>query len=470
MSADQTRKSVYFSSIELENIRCFGARQKLNLLDDQGLPCRWTLILGNNGVGKTTLLKCLTWMRPAPAPVPDNGSGNDNGQEISKVKPFLDEEDNSILEGLLRQGDEVKASLDAELVIGVSLASGQHPAPVKSKIAYGITIDGRRGLLHDYDNKPADVDNFHEMQIFAYGAGRHMEIRNIDNHELENPVLNLFSVGSVLYDAEEVLLQLDHQTLQKKGGNADKLLVTTKRLLSDLLPDVEDEDCIVIHSPEPLNSPPTPGKVLIRMPTGEVSLSDLGLGYKTMMAWAVDLALRLFQSNPESDSPLEEPSVVLVDEIDLHLHPSWQREVMGFLTGHFPNTQFICTAHGPVMAQASEDSNIKVLKLVGNEVQIDDDPESIRGWRVDQILISELYDLPGTRSSQVESLITERDSLLDKDDRSDDDDARLAELKRTLSTLPVEESLETQKAIDLIKRYAKMIENKGAEIDPYSPR
>ena len=66
-------------------------------------------------------------MRPAPAPVPDNGSGNDNGQEISKVKPLLDEEDNSILEGLLRQGDEVKASLDAELVIGVSLSSDQHP-------------------------------------------------------------------------------------------------------------------------------------------------------------------------------------------------------------------------------------------------------------------------------------------------------------------------------------------------------
>ena len=227
---------------------------------------------------------------------------------------------------------------------------------------------------------------------------------------------------------------------------------------------------IVIHSPKPLNSPPTPGKVLIRMPTGEVSLSDLSLGYKTMMAWAVDLALRLFQSNPESDSPLEEPSVVLVDEIDLHLHPSWQREVMGFLTGHFPNTQFICTAHSPVMAQAFEDSNIKVLKLAGNEVQIDDDPESIRGWRVDQILISELYDLPGTRSSQVESLFTERDSLLDKDDRSDDDDARLEELKKKLSALPVEESLETQKAIDLIKRYAKMIENKDAEIDSYSPR
>ena len=81
------------------------------------------------------------------------------------------------------------------------------------------------------------------MKIFAYGAGRHMEIRNIDNHELENPVLNLFSVGSALYDAEEVLLQLDHQTLQQKGGIADKLLVTTKRLLSDLLPDVKDEDC-----------------------------------------------------------------------------------------------------------------------------------------------------------------------------------------------------------------------------------
>ena len=57
---------VYFTSLEVENVRCFGDRQNLNLMRDDRRPARWTLILGDNGVGKTTLLECLAWMRLEP--------------------------------------------------------------------------------------------------------------------------------------------------------------------------------------------------------------------------------------------------------------------------------------------------------------------------------------------------------------------------------------------------------------------
>lgn len=57
----------YFTRLELENIRCFGTKQSLDLSDGNGNPTRWNLILGNNGVGKTTLLEVLAWMRPEPA-------------------------------------------------------------------------------------------------------------------------------------------------------------------------------------------------------------------------------------------------------------------------------------------------------------------------------------------------------------------------------------------------------------------
>ena len=55
---------VYFNVLELENVRCFGESQFLSLVDNEGKPVQWTLILGDNGVGKTTLLQCLAWMRP----------------------------------------------------------------------------------------------------------------------------------------------------------------------------------------------------------------------------------------------------------------------------------------------------------------------------------------------------------------------------------------------------------------------
>ena len=62
--------------------------------------------------------------------------------------------------------------------------------------------------------------------------------------------------------------------------------------------------------------------------------------------------LRLFEHYPESPDPLSEPGIVLIDNIDLHLHPSWQRHVMENLTACFPGVQFIATAHSPLIAQA----------------------------------------------------------------------------------------------------------------------
>ena len=88
---------------------------------------------------------------------------------------------------------------------------------------------------------------------------------------------------------------------------------------------------------------------------------------------------------------------MLVDEIDLHLHPKWQREVIGFLTERFPNTQFIVTAHSPLIVQAAAGANLAVLKREGDHVVIENHPETIRGWRIDQVLTSDLFDLPTAR-------------------------------------------------------------------------
>jgi hypothetical protein len=75
--------------------------------------------------------------------------------------------------------------------------------------------------------------------------------------------------------------------------------------------------------------------------------------------------------------------VCLVDEIDLHLHPRWQRDLITRLTALFPNTQFIATAHSPLVVQAAPDANVVVLKRQGDSVIIDNAPRSVRKWRVD---------------------------------------------------------------------------------------
>ena len=109
----------------------------------------------------------------------------------------------------------------------------------------------------------------------------------------------------------------------------------------------------------------------------------------------VDLAARMFETYPDSKDPLAEPAVALIDEIDLHLHPKWQRDLLGHLTKRFHKTQFIVSARtSPLVVQAAPDANIAVLRREGNHVVIDQDAGSVRGWRVDQILTSDLFGLP----------------------------------------------------------------------------
>ena len=77
------------------------------------------------------------------------------------------------------------------------------------------------------------------------------------------------------------------------------------------------------------------------------SLDQLSGGYQAVLALSADLAWRMAQGNPHRENPLESEAVVLIDEIELHLHPAWQQRVLSDLTRTFPNAQFIVTTHSP---------------------------------------------------------------------------------------------------------------------------
>ena len=79
----------------------------------------------------------------------------------------------------------------------------------------------------------------------------------------------------------------------------------------------------------------------------ELALDQLSGGYRIMLALAADLARRMAQGNPHLDDPLQSEAIVLIDEVDLHLHPAWQQRVLTDLTTAFPNTQFIVSTHSP---------------------------------------------------------------------------------------------------------------------------
>jgi len=211
---------------------------------------------------------------------------------------------------------------------------------------------------------------------------------------------------------------------------------------------------------------PTEGKwkpqVEFRTPYGWVGIQDLSLGYRTLIAWVVDLAYRLFERYPDSPNPLAEPAIVLVDEIDLHLHPKWQRSLMSYLTERFPNTQFIVTAHSPLIVQAATDANIVLLRREGDHVVIDNDVEAIRGWRIDQVLTSDLFGLETARPPEYDELLAERNRILGKAKLTAKDRKRLKELDSAIGDLPTGETPEEIEAMDIIRETAAALKQQGA--------
>lgn len=94
----------------------------------------------------------------------------------------------------------------------------------------------------------------------------------------------------------------------------------------------------------------------------KLSISQLSDGEKMLLMIVADIARRLSIANPSLENPLEGKGIVLIDEIELHLHPGWQRNVLPALTATFPNIQFIVTTHSPQVLGAIDKESILILE------------------------------------------------------------------------------------------------------------
>ena len=102
--------------------------------------------------------------------------------------------------------------------------------------------------------------------------------------------------------------------------------------------------------------------LLIDRSTATLPVRQLSDGERGLLALVLDLARRLSQANPELDDPVTEAeAVVLIDEIDLHLHPSWQRQVVHNLVDTFPKCQFIATTHSPQIIGEVKSDHIHII-------------------------------------------------------------------------------------------------------------
>jgi len=424
----------YFTSLTLRDVRCFGGEQTLDLRDRDGNPAKWTIILGENGVGKTTLLQCLDRMGPFAW---DTQLAGTRVGTFPKNTPYQSASE-------LIRVDRTTCSMSADVLIEHSFS--EVPARPGDRLTMDLTLSPGGIQASQYPNLSLRI------HCCGYGAARRPGAAKLAAAERSDSAATLHSEHETLVDVEEWLLQLDYAAKSNAAlrGRFDRV----KQILIDLLPDITDIRIVGFE-----REPAAPA-VELHSPFGWIRPRQVSLGYRAMMTWVVDLASRMFAAFPTSPDPLREATVVLIDEIDLHLHPRWQRDLINYLDRHFPNVQFIATAHSPLVVQAAKGANIVVLHRDGDHVVIDNDPQSVEGWRIDQILTSDLFGLPSARPPHNEALIAERRRLLGQPSLSPEDQARLGQLDAQIGALPQGETADDIHALETIRRFAATLRDR----------
>lgn len=289
------------------------------------------------------------------------------------------------------------------------------------------------------------------LHVYGYGAARRIGLTALSEARHSDPVATLFDENCSLFNVEEWLLKADYAAEKSKDPKADERLQRIKDILVRLLPDVDE----LRIKPSGTQTP----FVEAHTPYGWVMMRALSSGYRSVVAWMVDLASRMFDRYPNSADPLAEPAVVLVDQIDAFLHPKWQRELVQNLTAIFRSTQFVVTAHSPLIVQAATEAKIVLLRREGDHVLIDNRAETIQGWRLDQIVASDLFENLGTRDPKTEKLLEQRKSILTKPRLSPEDKTALQKIEEQIGSLPFGESVEQARAVEIIERAARKLQS-----------
>ncbi len=159
----------------------------------------------------------------------------------------------------------------------------------------------------------------------------------------------------------------------------------------------------------------------------ELNLNQLSQGEKSLLALVGDIARRLAMLNPSLENPLEGEGVVMIDEVDLHLHPKWQHDLIDKLVTTFPNCQFILTTHSPHIISDRDD----ILVYALNDGELTQVP-NVYGEDVNTLL-TQVFDVD-VRDSKVEAQFDEAYRAISQKDYGD----AQAIIERLMEQLPSE--------------------------------
>lgn len=398
-------------TIEIRNYKCFD-KLFIDCSKKDGSLYQWTILLGNNNSGKTSLLKAIANLRPVALTGTDGNKMqlSDKVELTKKMVPAL------------IYDEEGQNELGANSFVGCTTTYEK-----------AFTWRYKRNILSMTDD--TEMKNF---RMYGYGVSRYPSKTSLSESGCED-CASLFSSEQRLINIEEWLMQLDYAAKNENLLATRRLYRIQELLCGKLFPEIHNfkfESSDAMHN-----------YVLFQTKDGWFRYMQLGYGYQSMLSWVVDLCKRMFERYPESDNPLNESAVVLIDEIDLHLHPMWQRDIISFLSNAFPNVQFIATTHSPLVIQSMNDVNLYVLHREKNRVVAErSNITNYLGWTVEEILRDTMKMSSDIRSDEYQMYIRQFDEGLDEENKQKVDMAYEVLCKILHPENPVRRLLELQRS------------------------
>lgn len=383
----------------LENIRCF-EKATIRFKDK-----KWVTLLSQNGSGKSTILQALALLLAGP----------EGSQKLSPrpVGWLRNEEQPGKISIRIHQSDcdpGKFGSVKVSTAFGYTFfLTGEKKLTIRNKVYTepGVHESGEQRLTWLRQN--AYVSKGKGWFAVGYGAFRRLTrssqiiVPALEPQARFTNFITQFNEEEPLSAFERRMVYLDYRIAKDRDQEATRQKELGIAAINKLLPELVSFDSVTAE-----------GRILfdvdgVKVPT--ISLSD---GYRSVLALAGDLVWRLIQSFPDSKDPLKEEGVVLIDELDIHLHPMWQRDIAVWLREQFPNLQFIVATHSPLIAAGAGDQALTLRCTLKEGKSVVEPVKNIASMNVDRILQSPAFGLISPYSPQTQQKIDLYDSLLRK--------------------------------------------------------
>lgn len=378
---------MFIGAIVIKNLR--GFRDLSFTLGTNKQYAGWTVFTGNNGSGKSTLLKAiavaLTGPETARALQPSFHRWITDGEHEASIELTIIREKNDDVpsgKGRLEQGP---------FSAKISLKNG-HTEPV---------------ITGSPQNPKRTVWSYDAKGWFCCGYGPFRRVFGASSSATRAMVatptkhfVTMFQEEASLQEVDQWLRTLSHKALEQKSLEKQQLDVLLELFGSDLLPNQMTVDRV-----------DSDGLWLKDRQGVRLSWSEMSDGYRAALVLLADIVRHLIEAygvhgltarDDAGKLVLTKSGVVLIDEIDAHLHPEWQREIGFWLTRHFPNIQFIVTTHSPLICQAARPNGLFVLPEPGSgfapRALTSQEYKQVIASRPDTILLTPAFGLQNTRS------------------------------------------------------------------------